>query len=399
MKVKLVVIIMFFLTVVSCKETNTTLIGIVGNVPQNEFDINSKNYVYLSNSKWELIDSSLVNNGAFCFKLNLKQEEKFTLHNKRNQSTYYDRKTIWLEPGEINVSGDFQCFQTLLVEGSKAHNQKFENEFAVKSDFLKMGKEKTLFKIGYINDHSIIYSKKEKKWHCYAIAYPQTEFLHLVADDLTQPNWEKLKPFKFQGKEIWAPHIVEYHEVYYMFYTAIGSPREIRVATSKDLYTWEHSLDKPVIAFGNHETKNAKNKDPMVFFDERAKQWIMYYSMMKNKTQWVVGYSTSKDLLNWSEYKICFDEDSTEPNVESPFVVKRNAKYYLFLSARPWPSGATDVFESDNPYSWDSKNIVKRINPWHAGEVVIDTDGKWYFSLSSGLEHDDFRIAEMLWSE
>ena len=263
-------------------------------------------------------------------------------------------------------------------------------------DLIEIGPEITLYKLPFAYDHSIIYNKKDRKWHLYGIEGKQKSFIHLTADKLTQEGWEKHASFSYKNKTIWAPHIVKKDDVYYMFYTSIGVPREIRYAVSKDLYNWDHPTDKPLFAFSNKYTKNMKNKDPMVF--EYNGTWIMYYSMMKDAKRWVVGYSKSKDLINWSKPQICFDENTSEPNVESPFVVKRKDKFYLFLSARPWPYGAEEIFVSDNPYKWNAKNLVKSINPWHAAEVVQDLDGKWYLSRSSGNQ-TDFRLAPLHWND
>ena len=121
--------------------------------------------------------------------------------------------------------------------------------------------------------------------------------------------------------------------------------------------------------------------------------------MLKDDKQWVVGYSTSRDLTQWEGPKICFDENTENPGVESPFVVKRGDYYYLTLSARPtWPHGGQDIFRSKSPFLWKPTDLVKRINPWHAAEIVRDLDGKWYFSRSSGNEQD-FRMAELFWND
>lgn len=263
-------------------------------------------------------------------------------------------------------------------------------------DSMHVGEQITLYKLPYAYDHSIIYMPEQKKWHLYGIEAGNKTFIHLTADSLTQQGWEKQNPFSFKEEEIWAPHIIEYVGVYYMFFTNIGVPREIRLATSRDLYEWKHYSDEPLFAFSNEFTNNMKNKDPMVFRHEG--EWIMYYSMMKDDKHWVVGYSTSRDLLNWSDPKICFDEHTEEPGVESPFVVKRKNYFYLFLSARPWPHGAEEVFRSESPYFWKSKDLVKSINPWHAAEVVQDLDGKWYISRSSGSD-TDFSLAPLSWND
>lgn len=265
-------------------------------------------------------------------------------------------------------------------------------------DSITIGKEITIYKMPYAYDHTIIYNNSDKKWHLFGIEAGNKTFIHLTADSLTQQGWEKHEPFTYQKEEIWAPHIIEHEGLYYMYFTNIGIPREIRLATSTDLYKWKHYSEEPLFAWSNESNINLKNKDPMVFRDEVNNQWIMYYSMMKDDKHWVVGYSTSDDLIAWSDPKICFDEHTEEPSVESPFVVKRGKYYYLFLSARPWPHGAEEVFRSESPFLWESNDLVKSINPWHAAEVIQDLEGKWYLSRSSGLE-TNFRLAPLYWSD
>ncbi|WP_076547712.1 family 43 glycosylhydrolase [Maribacter ulvicola] len=264
-------------------------------------------------------------------------------------------------------------------------------------DSISIGKEFTLYKLPYAYDHTIIFNSRSNKWHLYGIIADNKEFIHLTADSLTQIGWEKQESFRYKGQEIWAPHIIEHKDTYYMYYTSIGEPRQIRYAISKDLYNWEHPQDEPLFAYANEYTDNQKNKDPMVF--KNGNQWIMYFSMLKDDKHWVVGYSTSNDLIHWDGPKICFDEQTENPGVESPFVVQRGEYYYLTLSARPtWPHGGQDIFRSKSPFSWKTTDLVKRINPWHAAEIVRDLDGKWYYSRSSGNE-SDFRMAELFWND
>ena len=197
---------------------------------------------------------------------------------------------------------------------------------------LNCGSFQTVYKTDDLIDHSFIYNNEDKQWHLFGIIHPDTSFIHLTASSLRDTNWKREANFTDHGKNIWAPHIIKNGDLFYMFYTRIGKPREICYATSKDLYHWNYN-NTPVLAQTNEYTDDLKNKDPMIFYDENQQQWIMYYSMMKNRAQWVVGYSTSKDLKSWSAYKICFDEDTSSPGVESPFVIKHNDEYLLFLSA------------------------------------------------------------------
>ena len=264
------------------------------------------------------------------------------------------------------------------------------------NESIEIGEIITLYKIPYLNDHTIIYNSKEHRWHLYGIESPHTSFIHLTADSLTQPGWMKENSFFDGGAEIWAPHIIYHDNLYHMYYTKIGMPREIHHVVSENLYKWSKSA-VPVLALFNEFSDNLKNKDPMVFRDKEKKQWVMYYSMMKDDKHWVVGYSTSNDLNKWSEPKICFDENAESPGVESPFVVKHGDYYYLFLSARPWPVGGEDIFRSKTPYLWNAKDLAKRIDPWHAAEVVRDLDGKWYLTLSSGTQSKDLKMAPFYW--
>jgi len=274
--------------------------------------------------------------------------------------------------------------------------QTYSVEKKLTKDSIYIGEIFTFYKLPYAYDHTIIYNSTDKKWHLYGIFADNKKFIHLTADSLTQKNWIKQKSFIYKGLEIWAPHIIYHNEMYHMFYTSIGTPRQIRYSISKDLFNWTHPSDKPLFAFSNEYTDNMKNKDPMVFRDKD--QWIMYYSMLKDAKHWVVGYSISENLIDWSEPKICFDENTESPGVESPFVVKRGDYYYLTLSARPWPYGGQDFFRSKNPLLWKPSNLVKRIFPWHAAEIVRDLDGQWYFTRSSGNQQD-FRMAPMLWND
>lgn len=286
---------------------------------------------------------------------------------------------------------------SINCSSNKTNGTKKSSADMQEKDSIEVGAPFVAYEIPYANDHSVIYNPSQKKWHMYGILSSERAFIHLTADSLTQKGWKREEDYVDEGHQIWAPHIIKDGNLYHMFYTKIGIPREIHRVKSKDLYSWSKTTG-PVLALKNELTDNMKNKDPMVLWDND--QWIMYYSMMKDKTHWVVGYSTSNDLINWSEPKICFDENTEEPSVESPFVVKRGEYYYLLLSARPWPKGGEEFFRSKAPFSWKSEDRVRRVDPWHAAEVVKDIDGKWYLTLSSAhAPHKDFQIAPMFWND
>ena len=272
---------------------------------------------------------------------------------------------------------------------------------------LEVGEPQLAYEIAYFNDHTVVYNPDDSLWHVFGIVSPQTVFIHLTAESLTGGEWTRREDFKLaDGTEIWAPHIVQDDDGrYHMFYTRIGDPREIGHSVSTDLHHWTHT-DEPILALTTPSGADAKNKDPMILRD--GDRWIMYCSRVKERVEgedyWVLGTSTSTDLLSWSDHAVAFDEDRpADPGVESPFVVRRGDLYYLFLSARPWPSGGVDVFVSDDPLHWEAGGEPDhRIFPWHAAEVVRDHDGKWYLTLSGGFYEqnglgDDFKIAALAW--
>lgn len=273
---------------------------------------------------------------------------------------------------------------------------------------LEVGAYKLLYPSEYINDHCVIYDADNGKWHMYGIQKGHRSFIHLTAKSLTQSPWMRETDFTYRGREIWAPHVITWNNKYWMYFTAIGTPRQIVLSTTVDLAggAWTHYANNPILAQLNPDGSDGKNKDCMLL--RAGDQWIMYYSMVKGKVEgkdyWVVGYSTSRDLLNWSKPRIAFDEDPpADPGVESPFVVHRGKYYYLFLSARPWPDGGVDVFRSESPYRWNPKqDFIKRFpkepTKAHAMEIVQDLDGKWYITRC-GPKMGGWWIAPIVWND
>ncbi len=281
-----------------------------------------------------------------------------------------------------------------------------------KKGIITLGEYKLLYASNYINDHAVVYDAANRQWHMFGIHGSQKSFLHLTSDSLTAPGWTKQADFVYRGREIWAPYVLSHAGKFWMFYTAIGTPREIVLSTSADLQAnrWMHAPQNPVLARKNADGSDGKNKDPMILRD--GDQWIMYYSAVKKRQggqdYWVVGASTSRDLVNWSEMTIVFDENlPNDPGVESPFVVKRGKDYYLFLSARPWHGGnhdgGVDVFRSRSPFSWNPvTDHVRRFprdpDKAHAPEIVRDLDGKWYMTMC-GHGKGGWWIAPLEWND
>ena len=260
----------------------------------------------------------------------------------------------------------------------------------------------------YINDHCFYYGKDG--WHLYGITHAEPanplderNFAHATAQSLTQSPWNK-KGFALAydpnaGEyHLWAPYITYSDGIYYMYYCAGSNPLDhtkyrIHLATSPDLWNWTRNPYNPMVVDGYDA------RDPMIL--KVGQQWVMYYTATFEPTggNHVVCYRTSTDLVHWGERNIAFKDPSTGTYggpTESPFVVRRENNYYLFIGPRPDYDG-TDVFLSNSPYHWDLADKVGHINA-HAAEVIRDTDGKWYVSRC-GWGKGGVYLAELTWKD
>ncbi len=243
----------------------------------------------------------------------------------------------------------------------------------------------------YINDHCFIRGE-DGLWHHFGITHAEPanpidedNFAHATAQMLTQSPWDK-QPFALSvapekhESHLWAPHVIKHENLYYMYYCA-GSDKgnthyRIHLATSPDLKTWTRHPQNPMVVDGFDA------RDPFILRD--GDRWILYYTATTRPEQGnhIVAARTSTDLVNWSSERHIVFKDTEIGKwggpCESPFVVRRGDKYYLFIGPRGDYVG-TDVFVSDTPLNWIVSDKVGHIDS-HAAEVIRDTDGKWFVS-------------------
>ena len=261
----------------------------------------------------------------------------------------------------------------------------------------------------YINDHCFVFGPDEQ-WHLFGITHEEPaspadedNFAHATSDVLLREGWVK-HPFAltvagdapWREAHLWAPHVIPHDGRYYMYYCAGGADSahyRIHLATSEDLFSWTRHPANPMLVDGFDA------RDPFILPDGEG--WRMYYTATSDPEggNHIVACVKSSDLIHWGKRTVVF----TDPTVgtwggptESPFVVRRGQKYYLFIGPRDGYDG-TDVFVSDSPDSWQLEDKVGHIAA-HAAEVVRDKDGKWYVSRC-GWGRKGVYLAPLQWHD
>ena len=277
----------------------------------------------------------------------------------------------------------------------------------------------------HVNDHGFVRGP-DGSWHAFGIAWPDPGvkpepprgFLeHIAAPSLDAASWTRLAPVMElradRGETVmWAPHVVEHDGTYHLFVCTGGpdlSRWGITRATSRDLKTWERAGDGPVFRDG------FQARDPMVFRVAGENLWALYYTATEEPAggRHVVAYRTSRDLLSWSDRQIAYRDVHRGTDfgpTESPFVVARSGRYYLFLGPRPYdpPSAerpnyrhpgydGTDILVSDDWRRWDDSGLAGHV-PAHAAEVIDAGDGSWRVS-HCGIGRGGLYLARLRWPE
>jgi arabinan endo-1,5-alpha-L-arabinosidase len=256
----------------------------------------------------------------------------------------------------------------------------------------------------YINDHTFIRAENGQ-WHLFGITHRepadpyQEKFLaHATAPDLRGP-WTKQAPVmhaapKYNERVVWAPYVLSHEGLYWMYYCAGGKDHakyRIHLATSADLWNWVRHSSNPMVVDGYD------SRDPMAIpFKDH---WLLYY-VATSKAEGgnhTVKVATSLDLIHWSNQQEVFRDAEVGTYggpTESPFVVARNAKYYLFVCTNHGYN-ETAVYESGTPFHWETTNLVGKF-PAHAAEVIRIPDGKW-FASRAGWGQGGVYLAELTW--
>ncbi len=277
----------------------------------------------------------------------------------------------------------------------------------------------------YINDHCLI--KREERWHLFYTdgsvgrkwMRPGNEARigHAVSFDLL--HWTVLDPVLHTGPpdaldhaHLYAPYVFEDDGTYYMYYS--GNKRDFTAgeymlaATSTDLFTWTKVETGPVLlpnpawAFYHPEIMQeiregpVSGRDPHLLRDPKYGYILYYASELRGTTEngfndreaACIAASTSPDLKNWTDRgpvlvrRVERLETNRHAQPESPCVVRRDGRYYLFWKGE----GGTYSAVSDDPFNFENGS-ARLLATSHAGEI-IEADGRWFITSCSRALND-----------
>lgn len=254
----------------------------------------------------------------------------------------------------------------------------------------------------YVNDHCfyvdgetahLFYIDGEIGKGCYDIGN-ETIIGHAASKDLM--HWEELTSalsynpgIHHEERGIFAPYVIKKEDSYIMLYSShnMEKAQYICMAESKDLYEWEKSDNNPVIkpqgGFAFWDEKEACScRDPHVLYENGKYHIYWVADMKKDKDTSCIALSISYDMRNFieigpvMEMRHSFNEAVTM-KTESPCVIKRHGRYYLFFRH----GNGTKYRMSEDAEDF-SRGKTFYLGPSHASEI-FEYGGRWHVSSCS----------------
>ena len=258
------------------------------------------------------------------------------------------------------------------------------------------------------NDFSIMRDGKE--WHMVGISHPKPQdfrgafdcgkdvheaeyqlfhakgcaesFKELFCENSFSDEEKLLYPHNRTGEdnEIWAPHLMKINGKNGILY----SPGRIRLAQSEGFENWETKTLFPCTS--------PASRDPYVYCEDGV-NYVIYTDGE------VLKYRTTKDFSAFSDEKILLSKKFENTQLESPFLLKKDGMYYLFVSVWDGKNGAYDertfVFCSETIEDLNVGAPITMLRA-HAPEIVRDDDGTYYI-LSVFYPQNGISAAKIVW--
>ena len=181
-------------------------------------------------------------------------------------------------------------------------------------------------------------------------------------------------PSGWDSRGLWAPHIIQYEDTYFMFYTGVegdgpDSKQRIGLATSTDLMTWTRypvnncpgtSGDGCIYECNECWTTwddppgsyNQQCRDPFVIWDSVNRRWVMFATAKSLNQFGVVTVAYSANLLNWAgagfidatrRLATGVAGQTTGGQSENPHVMSYRGTHYLLFTDWQDPEDSVSV--------------------------------------------------------
>jgi hypothetical protein len=263
----------------------------------------------------------------------------------------------------------------------------------------------------YTNDHTFI-KGNDGTWHAYGIIHhlpvkpwDENRLFHISAKSLNQARWEDhdyaLKARPGVERVLWAPHVIKNKGTYYMFYN-IGNMQkdapnyaswgQLCLATSNNLLNWTRYGRNPLFSDPGHARDS--------YIMKYKGRYYYYYTKVFNEVDLrsSVAVRTGTDLFHWSGAKIAHVQPlriNWGGDAESPFVVRKDGLFYLFICRAVSEYNLTEVYWSKDPENFPVENFVCNL-PVHAAEVIHDKKEGWFIS-NTGWDKKGLYLAPLRW--
>jgi predicted GH43/DUF377 family glycosyl hydrolase len=165
--------------------------------------------------------------------------------------------------------------------------------------------------------------------------------------------------------------IMEHDELFYLFYNAKNQDNkeglwieQTGMATSSDLLNWTRCDKNPILPVTSGAWDSMFASDPMVAYDSKEKQWVMFYFGLGNCSA-CEGIAVSDDLIKWEKFPSAILTIGGEGTVDSiyahkPAVIYHDGSlYHFYCSCRPSKKG--DIAENFGMFRCIT---VARTHPW-----------------------------------
>ncbi len=208
-----------------------------------------------------------------------------------------------------------------------------------------------------------------------SLAFSQTVWQKYASNPVLAPSqeWEA-------ANGVIGPRVIKVGNVYKMWYTGLGSNRQIGLATSTDGIHWTKTPN-PVLSYGQPGNFDADHVDYASVLFHNNQYWMWYTGWNSGVRQ--IGLATSPDGVNWTKYSgnpvLTVGGSSTweAQSVFAPCVIFDGNAFKMWYNASGQYVQAGGYAESNDGIHWNKHQNNPVLTPvpnfWESNAVGINT--------------------------